>query len=282
MIHILVPTDFSHDAYNALFFAAKMYKEEMCTFHLLHVYDDHSPMKKDFSDENSSKTLADFLSERASEFLRETCHRIVLDLDKNSLHDFKTTGCQGQLTKEVKRYVDDQAIDLVVMGNKGQTGAKELYFGGNTMDVVKTDLKRPVLCVPKQIDFVPLTKITFVTDFEEVDPKRLTHLAKLADLHKSEVHIVHILEKSNLDIRQAENKDKLLSIFRANPPIVHLPHNGRSKVGIIRDFLAKNGTQLLAMTYHQHFFIEKLFREPIILDLSNLIEIPFMILPDDD
>ncbi len=38
MKNILLPTDFSDNAYNALRYAAELYKEEDCTFFLLNTY----------------------------------------------------------------------------------------------------------------------------------------------------------------------------------------------------------------------------------------------------
>ena len=280
MLNILVPTDFSHDAYNALFYATKLYKNEACVFHVLHTYDHHSPLKRDYRGHEDSKTLEEFLCRKVDECLKEVCHRAVRDAGKNDLHQFNTVMRHGQLAKEVEHYVAEHAIDIVVMGAKGQTGAKELFFGGNTMAVVKANLNCPVLCVPRQIDYTPLTKIAFVSDFKAFDFKHLGHLVKLANLHQSEVHIVHILEKSRLDGEQEGNKEKLLSFFEKRSPIVHLLLNERSKAATISDFVSKNGTNLLAMVYHEHFFLEKLFREPVILDVTHYVDAPLLILPD--
>lgn len=280
MLHILIPTDFSHEAYNALFYAAQLYRKETCTFHVLHAYDHHSPLKRDYKGHEKTQTLEAFLSCRVDECLQEVCHRAVRDIGKNTLHQFTTVKKQGPLSKVVARYVADHDINIVVMGAKGQTGAKELFFGGNTMAVVKTGLNCPVLCVPRQIDYTPLTKMAFVSDFRDIDFTHLEHLIKLADMHQSEVHVVHILEKSQLDDQQEKNKEKLLSFFKGRSPIVHLLLNERSKAATIRDFVSKNGTNLLAMVYHEHFFLEKLFREPVILDVTHYVDAPILILPD--
>ena len=72
----------------------------------------------------------------------------------------------------------------------------------------------------------------------------------------------------------------LLSFFEKRSPIVHLLLNERSKAATISDFVSKNGTNLLAMVYHEHFFLEKLFREPVILDVTHYVDAPLLILPD--
>ena len=44
MQNILVPTDFSNDAYNALFYASKLFKSKTCNFYLLNTYSESSPL----------------------------------------------------------------------------------------------------------------------------------------------------------------------------------------------------------------------------------------------
>ena len=52
------------------------------------------------------------------------------------------------LSNSVKQCVDEKEIELIAMGTKGATGAKEIFLGSNTGDVLmKTDCN--VLAIPE-------------------------------------------------------------------------------------------------------------------------------------
>lgn len=70
--HILVPTDFSNNAYNALFHAVELMKNNECTFHLLNIYNNYTPLKS----KSPSKELLLQLSQESDEGLQEVYHRI--------------------------------------------------------------------------------------------------------------------------------------------------------------------------------------------------------------
>lgn len=89
-----------------------------------------------------------FLSNRTAECLQETYHRIVSDTEKNSLHNFITVPKNGFLIKEVKAYLNVNPMDLLVMGNKGRTGAKKIFLGGNPKEL---NMKLPQLTNVVQI-----------------------------------------------------------------------------------------------------------------------------------
>ena len=44
MRHILVPTDFSKNAYDALFYTTRLFKKEECTFYILNTFEIRTPV----------------------------------------------------------------------------------------------------------------------------------------------------------------------------------------------------------------------------------------------
>ena len=82
---------------------------------------------------------------------------------KTQLKQFlRAEGMEGELTKEIvcegipfleinKKAVETRA-DLVVMGNRGNSGDMQTIFFGSTTERVLRFMKRPVLCVPVEED----------------------------------------------------------------------------------------------------------------------------------
>ncbi|MEL6918828.1 MAG: universal stress protein, partial [Bacteroidota bacterium] len=79
MKNILVPTDFSNEAYNALFYATQMLASKACTFHILNSYTETTPLRSRRIAKREGKALIRQLSDESMEGLRSTCHRIKLD-----------------------------------------------------------------------------------------------------------------------------------------------------------------------------------------------------------
>ena len=81
MQNILVPTDFSNDAYNALYFASKLFKNKACNFYLLNAYDESTPLISRNIDSGNveHKGLLEQLKDESYEELHHTFHKINLD-----------------------------------------------------------------------------------------------------------------------------------------------------------------------------------------------------------
>src|SRR5690606_3047832 len=100
-------------------------------------------------------------------------------------------------------------IDFVVMGTQGATGAKEILFGSNTVQVMG-NVKVPVLAIPADFAFELPRHLLFPTDFE-VDYERipLDFLLWITKLWHSKIHVLHVSSPDGLTLEQEKNKAKL-------------------------------------------------------------------------
>lgn len=282
MKNILVPTDFSHDAYCALFHAAKLFASKPTTFHILHVFDEYTPLQGKKTMLFGSKKRLKEIQIASEEQLTSIFHKIVLDND-NPQHQFRIISKKGVLAKTINKLIPEYDIELVVMGSKGQTGAKEIFLGSNTMQVVNRIKHCPVLAVPRQVDYKTPKEIAFVTDFKKgCEKKTLAPLLFLASLHGATVHVMHITEEEILD-KEQESYRKLLELsLKGVNHTFHRIHDFDDKARVINTFLDKLNLDMFAMVYHKHNFFDRLMREPVIRDVSMYAETPFLILPCRD
>ena len=56
--------------------------------------------------------------------------------------------CEGIPFLEINKKAVETGADLVVMGNRGNSGDMQTIFFGSTTERVLRFMKRPVLCVP--------------------------------------------------------------------------------------------------------------------------------------
>ncbi|MFD1163942.1 MULTISPECIES: universal stress protein [Hwangdonia] len=273
--HILLPTDFSDNSWSATVYALKLYANEPCTFYFL-----NSVNIKVSKLSNLSNKLLKIMREDAKTELKDL-KALAETSTANPNHDFKTILSSEDLLSAVKNAVKKWQIDLIVMGTKGATGAKEFFFGSNTVRVINSFRNCPVLIVPEEYDFITPKQIAFPTDYnrfygmDEIEP-----LTKLADLHDSKIRIVHINEKEELSDIQEYNLMILQSHLNNHDYSLHWMPKYDKKTAEINDFIEELDIDMLAMVNYKQSFIEKIVNEPIIKKIGFKPTIPFLVIPE--
>lgn len=282
MKNILIPTDFSNNAYNALFYATALFHLKECTFHILNVYTELTPLKSKSLDRSKHKSLIEQLGDESMEGLQQTLHRINLDND-NPKHRFELFSKKGNLTQVLSRTIDEMNIDLVVMGTKGATGSATVFLGSNTTKAMSALKQCPVLAIPLEKEFSMPYEIAFANDYKRTfHAKVLEPLRFMSGLCSAAIRIVHINEEEKLDKLQESNLNTLLTYMEPLPHSIHWMPHFASKTEAIQTFLDELGIGMLCMVNYPHSFVEKLLREPVIKKIAFHLSIPFLVIPGED
>ncbi|GAA4884431.1 universal stress protein [Flaviramulus aquimarinus] len=271
---ILLPTDFSDNSWSAIVYALKLYADEECTFYFL-----NSQIIKVSTLSNLSNKLLETMKANARKELLEL-KKLAITADANANHEFQTILSTEDLITAIKKSVIEFEIDIIIMGTKGATGAKEIFFGSNTTHVIKSTKSCPVLIIPEEFDFVKPKQIAFPTDFNRFySGKELDPLKHLVDLYNSKIRILHIEVREDLDDTQ-ENNLKMLKKFLSNHEhsFHWMPDYGK-KAKEINDFIEELDINILAMVNYKHSFIEKIIKEPVIKKLGFQPTVPFLVIP---
>jgi nucleotide-binding universal stress UspA family protein len=278
MLRILLPTDFSENSYEAIQYALKTFEGVASKFYLLHTYMPPVYHAEYLVGSPGLIGLGDVIREAAVENLDILKKRIEKEYPNNN-HTFICIASLNTLTGEITRMVTDENLDLIVMGTKGATGAKEILFGTNTVDIIKR-AKCPVIAVPPNFEYEVPKEILFPTDYE-VDFKTapLKVLLTIAQQHISSIEVLHVSNGYDLTEKQLKNQKKLEKELKG---VAHLFHNlsNQEIITAINNFQLKHKMNLLVMLQNKHTFIERLFIEPTIKKIGFHITIPFMVLPD--
>ncbi len=277
MKRILLPTDFSENAFNAICFALELFKEEQVTFFLLHTYLPpvyhteyllHSPAQIGLGDiyQTNSLTELEELKDKLEKKFANPRHTIVAHTAFNTLVD------------EIREVVNREEIQLIVMGTKGATGAKEILFGSHTVHVIKK-ATCPILAVPSDFKFEKPKEILFPTDFEvEYSKPMLAMLLEVAEMHLSRIDVLHINRSIELTEFQNENKKQLESLLSGKTHLFH-DVSDNEIIPAINEFQLKHKTNLLVMIQNKHTFLERLFIKPVINQIGFHLNIPFLVIP---
>ncbi|MBJ7881130.1 universal stress protein [Gelidibacter salicanalis] len=274
---ILVPTDFSDNAWSAALYALKLYANKPCTFYFSHAW----TFLNSGSRTHISQSYIEPLIENAKEQLEAVKEKAKLE-STSSDHEFETIFSYGSLMDSIEFANKEHNIDLVVMGTKGATGAKKIFLGSNAVTVINKVRRAPLLLVPKKCTFETPKKILFPTAFTRFFGEEIMRVKQLAELHESTIDILHINKKDTLSDIQNSNLESLKTSLKDFEFNFNWMPDYNTKAHAITDFIKDNDINILTMINYEHSFIENLIKEPVIKKLGFHSRIPFMVIPRID
>ncbi len=278
MLKILLPTDFSPNAWNAISYALNLFKEQQCTFYILHTYTPAFYRMDYLVGGPSFSAIPDYGVEISLAGLEKTMADIESQYP-NPNHSFEILSAFNLLTDEINDMTREKGIDLVVMGTKGATGAKEIFLGTNTVYVIR-NASVPVLAVPDNFNFRPVKKILFPTDYwTQYKKEELAQLKEVAAMCNAKVSVLHVKEEYDLSAKQEENKAHLSSILKDTPHDFEILKGALMPSAVI-DYIDEHDHDLLVMMNRKHSFLERMMWKQNIDQISFHVQIPFMVIRD--
>ena len=281
MQKILIPTDFSENAWNAIDYAMQLFRNRRCTFYLLNTYTPVIPSSRFMAKMIDGVRIVDAVRENSEQGLNKTVRRIQTKYG-NPNHSFETISSFNLLVEEVKDIVETFGINLVVTGTKGASGVDEVFMGSNTVRIIKSVRKCPVLAIPYHFEYVTPTEIAFATDFNLFyTTSELEPLLDLAKMFKATIRIVHVQYgiKALTELQQF-NLNMLRRYLNDVEHYVHTVSELNSVSHTLETFSKELGIHLLAMLNYQHSYMEKMTREPIIKRTAFHTQIPLLVIPE--
>ncbi|XLS30710.1 universal stress protein [Flavobacteriaceae bacterium M23B6Z8] len=278
MKKILLPTDFSANAWNAITYALNMFKNEECTFYFLHTYVPPFYRMDYMIGGPAFSGLPDTMLDITLSGLDKTLN----DVNKhfpNRKHTFKKIASFNMLTDEINEVSEREGIDLIVMGTQGATGAKQIFLGTNTVFVMRK-AKVPVLAIPEAYHYQEINHILFPSDYITLYKRReLKPLLSIAKKHNASITSLHLSAEEALTDAQERHKEFLMECFEEVECKCKELYKQKMPEAIY-DYLSVNNYQMLAMMNRKHSFLERMLLKQNVEDLGFHVDIPFLVLPD--
>lgn len=277
MKKILLPTDFSSNSLNAVKYAVQLFKDEKCTFYLLNTYTPTIYYFEYVPINSNPAGLSVAIKENLLKDLNAIVEKLKTEFN-NANHEFISLAAFNTLILEINEITKEKHIDYIVMGTKGATGAKEILFGSNTVQVIK-NAKCPVMAIPGDFSFEKPHEILFPSDYGiDFQEKHVQPIVDIAMSHIGRVNILNVSYGYDLTVEQEKNKKKLDSYFKN---IAHLFHRviDQEIQEAITMFQQKTRVNLLVMINNKHSFFENLFFKSTINQIGFHLNIPFLVIP---
>lgn len=183
MKKILVPTDFSKAAENALKVAAIIAKSQQAEIYLMHMLE--VPMQQ-VDPVNAHSEVPEVL------FFMKLAHKKFEDLLNNDyLKDVTVheTVKANISFNEIKKTCKELAIDMIVMGSHGASGLKEMFVGSNAEKVVRTS-EVPVLVIKNEHDNFDIKNFVFASDFKNDNKETYQQAVAFAKAFDAKIHLL--------------------------------------------------------------------------------------------
>jgi nucleotide-binding universal stress UspA family protein len=193
MKRILVPCDFSNQAKQAYYFAMNIAAQSDAEVFVLRAIDLPFGYASSFGvvphtfDPGIFRALVDeaengFEKMKAKHFRQEhvTFHAL-----------------QGEVTQTIREYIENNKIDLVVMGTLGSSGLEEYFVGSNTEKIVRFS-PVPVLAVRESVDLDEIKNIVFPTTLELDQVHLVNKIKDLQTFFSAKLHLLLVNTPHNM------------------------------------------------------------------------------------
>ena len=277
MKRIIVPTDFSDNAYNALSYTRLLLQEEEVLFTLYHAYE-LSPLQLLGRSPYRVGVLYQNCKQTAEEKLQELLKKIN-GLNENIKHTYEIKVFAGTLEEAIGT-IAVESYDFIAMGSKGATGLKSVLWGSNTFSLVNSAVKKPILIIPEKCLYKKPEKIAFATNFtRSYSKEELEPLIEITQKWNASLRMIEVYHDPMLTDEQKGHLETLENLLTDVDYNFHvIPHFDTIEIAI-SIFTSELEIDMLAMINYPKSLLQKIIREPVIKKMVHHTTIPFLVLP---
>lgn len=272
---LLVPTDFSKSAENALEYALAMAKQHGHQIQLLNV----CPVPYEFSVRLEDAITA--IEDDAQHQLKRTISKIRKNPEYSDISCEAVTTV-GRTVHSIVDYAHENKISLMIMGTKGVSGLSRSLIGSNSAEVIKRS-STPVLVVPQHASYHTFNKIIYAVDYLDDSLKSLEKVMEDTKIFNMSHFTVHIASKENLKEEMMHHNFKALVNEKIpNRFVGHELVYDESPVKGLQRHMAENENALYVLIRHSKHFRESLWNTSISEELVYQSSTPVLILRSEE
>jgi nucleotide-binding universal stress UspA family protein len=271
---ILVPTDFSSTADNAVRYAIEIARKSKSKIVLFHAY--QLPM-------TTSEIQLIVITQEELE--RESINR--LNEEKTKLENaegkeikIETKVAEGFLVDVVEEVCKEIKADLIVMGITGASKVEEILFGSNTIGIVR-HTNCPAIIVPHDATFKQINNIVFAADYQKIKDKRsFEQIRNYVRLFNATLHILYIdLPTELISSERAIEGIKLENELEDIKHEFHfLEHVDVSKG--VNEYVDKVQAEMVMIIPRKHNLLERIFKSSQTKKLAFHSHVPMLCIHD--
>ena len=263
MKKILIPTDFSKYADEAIEVGAQIAKKNNCEIILIHMLELPGQMNDAIQGETSIPEIMLF-KRKAEETLKNIKNRPYLAGIKITEVVRLDSAYHG-----INNYIKQHDMDLIVMGSHGASGINEILVGSNTEKVVRHS-ETPVLVIKNKITDFKIQNIVFASDFSNEVKKPFQKALDFTKIFGSKLNLVMICTPNTFKSTSATRKiiNDFVSDFDMPEYSFETYNESNIEKGII-NYANEKDADLIAFCTHGRTGLDHFFSGSLSEDLVN-------------
>ena len=261
---IVVPTDFSSAADNAVDYAVELAKFFNAKIFLVNAY----PMPPINYEVSFSIDAVSLLKEISDEKLLQNKNEIHKKHGWNvNVECISEMGSPYEVIEEITKKVN---ADLVVLGIVGQAGSlKEYVIGSNAIKVAR-NLDIPTFIIPESLKYQRIHKISFACDMDKTEETDLVYVAKyFSKIFDAELEVINVTE-----LEAEITEEKSTTFLFVEDKLKFVNHKTLSVAGDkniseeLEDYFKDHLTDVIMLSPKKHNIFYHLFNRSVTHNLA--------------
>jgi nucleotide-binding universal stress UspA family protein len=269
---ILIATDFSESANNAVDYAVELAKYFNAKLILVNSY----PMPySSFETGGMPGEMIGVMQEASADSLKNLKNKIEQNNKENfEIKCFSDMGFAEDVIVDVAKKV---GADLIVMGIIGDGKQAKTHLIGSTAIKVARNTNIPVFIIPNEAKYHPIKKISFACNLNNTEEGDLVYVSRyFGKVFNAELEIINV-EEPEEDF--SAEKSKTIAVIEKK--LETMPHKtvfiSEKKVGkALEDYFNEHPTDVIMVNPRKHDLFHNLFSHSISKELAFHCNYPLL------
>jgi len=271
MKKILLLTDFSKNATNAILYAMQFFSGNPCTFYLMYVHKVESYISDDLL-VNSKDSVYEAIAEKPKAKLKTLKARLIKDY-AHEHYEFKTVIDYDVFTDAIKQAVRKFSLDYIVMGSNGASNVKEVLMGSNTINVIEK-VSCKTLVVPSAYRFqLPHEFLVVLNATTVLDQYLMDTIITFITRFKLKLHVLRLvknIEDTTVVVNDLDN----LAYLGARYQRVETDDVDKA----VATYLETHPIDITTYVAQDKSFVERLFSASSNKEIKSRMNLPLLVL----
>lgn len=277
MKRILIPTDFSKNANDAVKYAIHFFGISNTHIIFLHVIEPYlSQAEIALAASSLYKPEIEKAKARMTLYI-ETWKTEAAKYDGTFTFESKVTS--EPIISAIRDISNQNEIDLIVMGTHGKNHTRIETFMGSISTLVLEDTECPVLLVPTGSTFNQFDNVIFATDLNHEDPYEIWRASQILDGHHCIIQCLHVVkEEEEIDARKVNEIAKYLEDHPTSIQTVFSKAVGYNIEAVIAEYADNYDASMIIMTRTKKSIFQRLLQGSHTSKMVSNTHLPLLVL----